>query len=187
MTVPTHRRVAVVGAGIQGCCIALELARRGVDVEPFERREAPMLGASRQCEGKLHLGYVYAADRTLGTARLMARGAATFLPALRGWIDADADTLALSEPFHYAVHRDSLFSPDDLATMYGRIQSIIAETIPAGAHPGEEPPALVHRVDLDLGSHAGRRPRRPASSVRSARSCWPRSPRSVNARGGSRT
>jgi glycine/D-amino acid oxidase-like deaminating enzyme len=147
VTAPTRRRVAVVGAGIQGCCIALELALRGVDVEIFERREAPMLGASRQCEGKLHLGFVYAADRTLGTAHLMARGAATFLPALRRWINGDADTLAVSKPFHYAVHRDSLYSPDVLEARYGRIQKLIEETVPFDAHPGEHDPALVDRID----------------------------------------
>jgi glycine/D-amino acid oxidase-like deaminating enzyme len=147
VTAPTRRRVAVVGAGIQGCCIALELALRGVEVEVFERQEAPMLGASRQCEGKLHLGFVFAADRTLGTARLMARGAGTFLPALRRWIDGGADTLAVSEPFHYAVHRDSLYSPEDLAARYGRIRTLIEETIPFDAHPGEQDPTLVERID----------------------------------------
>ena len=146
-----RRRVAVVGAGIQGCCIALELARRGISVDLFERRKAAMEGASRQCEGKLHLGFVYAADQTLGTARLMARGAAAFLPAMRRWVEGVIDNIAVSEPFHYAVHRESLYSADDLERRYERILELIRDTVAPDAHPGGGDPAHLARVD-DIGA-----------------------------------
>ena len=71
--------------------------------------------ASSRNEGKLHLGYVYAHDRTLQTARLMIRGAATFAPLLRRWIGSDVDKIPISSPFHYVVHRDSLISRDEIA------------------------------------------------------------------------
>lgn len=147
MGVSGRRSVAVVGAGIQGCCIALELARRGVRVDLFERRAAPMEGASRQCEGKLHLGFVYAADPTLETSRLMIKGAATFLPAMRRWIDGQADNVAVSEPFHYAVHRESLHSPDVLARQYETIGRLVREAVPAADHPGDGDPARLERMD----------------------------------------
>ena len=64
-------RIAVVGGGLQGCAVALELARRGHAVELFDEQPNLMTGASRNSEGKIHLGYVYAADPSLRTARLM--------------------------------------------------------------------------------------------------------------------
>lgn len=60
----SRRRVAVLGAGIMGCSVAIQLARRGFDVTVFDRETAPMAAASRWNEGKIHLGYIYGADPT---------------------------------------------------------------------------------------------------------------------------
>jgi 2-polyprenyl-6-methoxyphenol hydroxylase-like FAD-dependent oxidoreductase len=51
-------RIAVLGAGLQGTTIALELARRGCRVDLFDREEQPITRAGFQNEGKLHLGFV---------------------------------------------------------------------------------------------------------------------------------
>ncbi len=56
--------VAVLGAGILGSSVALFLARRGALVTLFDARDRPFEGASRWNEGKIHLGYIYAADQT---------------------------------------------------------------------------------------------------------------------------
>lgn len=140
-------RVAVTGAGIQGCAVALELAARGAEVVLFERRDEVLAGASRHTEGKIHLGFVYAADRSLRTATLMARGAAVFAPALRRWLGADADGLLVSAPFHYAVHRASMVGPDELETVYARIAAVVRREIAGGAYFGVEDPGRVERVD----------------------------------------
>jgi hypothetical protein len=107
-------RVAVLGGGLQGCCIALLLAERGVKVTLFERHDALLQGAALNNEGRLHLGYVYGSDPTLATARLMIRGALSFAPILDRLLARPA-AHKLSRPFHYAVHRDSQRSPDELA------------------------------------------------------------------------
>src|SRR5688500_16266568 len=125
-------RVAVVGGGIQGCAVALELAHRGIDVVLFERGARLFDGASRHSEGKLHLCFVYAADPTFRTPELMARGAAAFLPALRRWLGDGADDLRVSRAFNYAVHRDSLHAADDLEGRYHRIAAML-ETAFAGS------------------------------------------------------
>jgi glycine/D-amino acid oxidase-like deaminating enzyme len=70
--------IAIIGAGIQGCCVALELASRGRRVQLFDRADLPMTEASRWNEGKIHLGYVYAKDDTLATARAMLAGSFVF-------------------------------------------------------------------------------------------------------------
>jgi 2-polyprenyl-6-methoxyphenol hydroxylase-like FAD-dependent oxidoreductase len=61
--------IAVLGAGLQGTCIALELARRGFDVDLLDQDLEPLNRASLRNEGKIHLGFVYAKDATLRTAR----------------------------------------------------------------------------------------------------------------------
>ena len=107
-------RVAVLGGGLQGSCVAMALASAGVPVDLYDRNDALLNEASVRNEGKLHLGYVYAHDRSLQTARLMLRGAAAFAPLLRRWVGSAIDRIPISSPFHYVAHRDSLLSPDQI-------------------------------------------------------------------------
>jgi hypothetical protein len=107
-------RVAVLGAGLQGACVALELALHGIRVDLFDREPDALLGASGHNEGKLHLGFVYAADNSLRTARLMMRAAACFSSNIRRWVGSSLDSVPVSSPFYYIVHRDSLVSADQI-------------------------------------------------------------------------
>ena len=121
--------------------MALELVERGVKVDLFERSPRIMQGASRHSEGKIHLGYVYAADATLRTARLMSVGSAAFIPSLRRWLGASATELATSSPFRYGVHRASQRTPDELESTYRDISDIVRGEFgerwqSAGVEPG---------------------------------------------------
>jgi glycerol-3-phosphate dehydrogenase len=49
--------VAVVGAGVVGCAVALALARRGVSIALLEAEPEPALGASGTNSGILHTGF----------------------------------------------------------------------------------------------------------------------------------
>jgi hypothetical protein len=101
-------QVAVLGAGILGCCLALALAHRGVRVDLYDQAERPVTGASLHNEGKLHLGFVYANDPTQTTHGLMISGSLSFariIHELTGAIPAD---YLPSRPFYYLVPRDSL-------------------------------------------------------------------------------
>ncbi|WP_270938529.1 NAD(P)/FAD-dependent oxidoreductase [Falsiroseomonas oryzae] len=113
--------VAVLGAGLMGCCAALALAERGCRVTLFERRTEALTEASCHGEGKLHLGFVYAADASFRTAALMQRGAASFLPTLSRWLPADKIAGLASEPFVYAVHRDTQVPVPAIAAHFARI------------------------------------------------------------------
>jgi glycine/D-amino acid oxidase-like deaminating enzyme len=117
-------RVAVLGAGLQGACVALELARRGVVVDLLDRADVPMTGASSHNEGKLHLGYIYANDPTRRTARTMIEGALEFGPLLRRWVGDAVDDVARSEPFVYLLHRDSLLGRTEVERHFADCHAI---------------------------------------------------------------
>ena len=120
-------KAAVLGAGFQGVCVALELARRGVHVDLYDKNTHPITQAGLFNEGKIHLGFVYANDPTMKTADLMIRGALRFRKMLNRWIDFDEELVSFSSPFYYAVHRDSLLPPDQIRTHFEQVRSRIVE------------------------------------------------------------
>lgn len=121
----TSSPVAVIGGGLQGCCLALALAERGIAVDLIESAPQIMQGASRFNEGKIHLGYTYAADASLTTARRQARGAVTFSPLLRRWVGRAFDKIPVSAPVRYGVHVESQFQPAELHRRYEAIADVI--------------------------------------------------------------
>jgi glycine/D-amino acid oxidase-like deaminating enzyme len=114
--------VAVLGAGLTGVATALELARRGSYVTLIEQDERAVNRASLRNEGKIHLGFIYANDSSLVTARLQLQGALRFRSLLTRWIGSHADTLPKSAPFIYLVARDSLLSVDKLEQHYSAVE-----------------------------------------------------------------
>ncbi len=118
-------RIAVLGAGIQGCCAALELAGRGFDVDLFDREAMPLQQASVQNEGKIHLGFVFAKDASRGTARLMMNGALQFRRLLARHVPAEA--FATAAPFDYVVMSDSMLTVDEVADHFTAVEEIYRE------------------------------------------------------------
>ncbi|MEM8993486.1 MAG: FAD-dependent oxidoreductase [Acidobacteriota bacterium] len=143
------RVVAVLGAGLQGACVSLALARRGYAVRLYDRRPKLIAGASANQEGKLHLGFVYAADPSLGTARAMIEGALAFAPAVEHLVGGGLDWEShLSARFRCIVHRDSTLTVDAHRRHFSALQTLYEELVDAPALP-------------ELGaSYLGRRPRR---------------------------
>ncbi|MEO0914175.1 MAG: FAD-dependent oxidoreductase, partial [Pseudomonadota bacterium] len=132
----TH--VAVIGAGLQGATVALELARRGADVTVFEAAPEAVSRASRWNEGKLHLGYIFAKDAINRTARLLIDGATRFAPVLERHIPASSIEGNLSAGFHYLVMPDSLLDHAALGHHYAAVTSLANEALgdPARRYPG---------------------------------------------------
>ena len=124
--------VAVLGAGLQGACIALELADRGAKIDLYERNNICLAEASSNNEAKVHLGFTYACDRTLGTAQLMARGALSFEPLLRRWLGAALSDLPTSSPTYYVVHRDGLITSDDFERYASQVTALLATAAESG-------------------------------------------------------
>lgn len=119
--------IAVLGGGIQGCCLALVLARRGATVDLFDRNSFLLSRAAVANEGKIHLGYMYAGDRTLLTARMMIRGALSFAPFFVRHLGTSFDGAAISEPAVYLVHRESQQPVEQVSDYLAQVHAMVCE------------------------------------------------------------
>ena len=140
----------VLGAGMAGASVALELAHGGMPVVLLERDGEPFRRASLRNEGKIHLGLTYANDRSLATARLQLSGALQFGPLLRRWLGDAAAQLRHSTPFHYLVPHDSLLPPDALEAHYDGVQKLYEQALaqhPQADYLGTFPRRVAERVD----------------------------------------
>jgi hypothetical protein len=120
-------RVAILGAGLAGCVAALELARIGQPVTLIDRTPQPMMGASRHNEGKLHLGYVYAADTRLETHKILAEGSLRFLNILERLTGHPQDRFDPSDTFTYIVPADSARTPDEIWTYFNNVDDTVTQ------------------------------------------------------------
>src|ERR1700712_1332268 len=119
--------VAVLGGGLQGCCVALALAERGINTAIFDRNDRLLSRAAVANEGKIHLGYMYANDRTYSTARMMMQGALAFAPFFARHLGLSQDSISISRPAAYVVHRDSQRSADQVSRYLKSVHALIRE------------------------------------------------------------
>ncbi|MFG1432325.1 FAD-dependent oxidoreductase [Xanthobacter sp. V2C-8] len=126
--------IAIIGAGLQGACLALELAALGQAVTLIDAAPEPMSEASRWNEGKLHLGFVYANDPSRRSSDAMVQASLEFLPNLERLLGRDLSHVVAPHRFVYGVPNDSLVTV---------------------AQVGEHFEGIVRR----LAGHAGRWPR----------------------------
>src|SRR3954469_15080731 len=119
--------VGVLGGGLQGCCVALALAAKGAKVLLFDRNETLLSRTAVANEGKIHLGYMYAAAPTLSASRTMMNGALAFAPFFERHLDIAIDALATSAPAAYVVHRDSQHPPDEVEAYIGAVHALVVE------------------------------------------------------------
>ena len=121
-------RIGVLGGGLQGCCVALAAARRGMRVILFDRNDRLLSRTAVANEGKIHLGYMYAGDPTLSTARMMMQGALAFAPFMAQHLDQQPETIEVSDPAIYVVHRDSQRSADEVADYLAAVHLLLCES-----------------------------------------------------------
>ena len=141
--------IAVLGAGLQGICAALAARERGHDVILLEQDRRPMNRASLRNEGKIHLGFIYANDRSLRTARLMLTSALEFTPLLDRWLPGRFDWTTLrSRPFVYLVMRDSLVDPDLLFAHYDGVATAVGSELKGRQYLGAPLGAPWQRVPV---------------------------------------
>src|SRR5580698_10407426 len=119
--------VAVLGGGLQGCCTALALAEHGANVVLFEQSDSLLSRTAVANEGKIHLGYMYAADPTLETARLMIEGALGFAPFFERYLGIPIDQMKTSVRTNYLVHRDTQRNPDAVIAYLKGVNQLVLE------------------------------------------------------------
>jgi 2-polyprenyl-6-methoxyphenol hydroxylase-like FAD-dependent oxidoreductase len=125
--------VGVLGGGLQGCCIALALAERGIAVTLFDRNKTLLSRTAVANEGKIHLGYMYASDTTLSTAKTMMVGAFAFAPFFERHLGRPAQKLAVSNPATYVVHRDSQHTVEAVSAYLNTVHGMIVEYANSGS------------------------------------------------------
>lgn len=113
---------AVLGGGLAGCLVALELAECGRRVVLFDAASEVLSRASRANEGKIHLGYVYGADTSLETARRLIDDALLFRPILTRWMQEGQFDRAITAPFQYIVPHDSQLSPRQVRHHFAQVE-----------------------------------------------------------------
>lgn len=114
-------RVAVLGAGIMGCSVALYLARRGARVDLFDAADRPFAGASRWNEGKIHLGHLYSADPSMRTADHVLPGGLRFRPLVEDLIGESLAPVISAHDDVYLCHRQSVVSPQAMGDYMTRV------------------------------------------------------------------
>lgn len=124
--IKNKKRIAVLGAGGLGSCLALELSQRGYQVDLYEEYSEPLKKASYANEGKVHVGFIYAMDRSFHTAESMLIGAVHFMEYLQRWVSVNPEAI-ISTPFHYLVHKGSLLNASELNTHYQKCCRVFRE------------------------------------------------------------
>ena len=122
----TGRRVAVLGAGIMGCCTALMLARRGCAVTLIDKAPAPISGASRWNEGKIHLGFLYAADPSGRTAEKLLPGGLGFRQLMEEMIGESIEPAITAESDIYLVHPESVVGAEAIGQYFHELDGRLA-------------------------------------------------------------
>lgn len=116
--------VGILGAGIMGCCLALELKKRGHQVDLIDISSQPVTGASLHNEGKLHLGFVYASDPIKQTHKLMLSGSLAFTRILEELCGCQPYQLGPSTEFHYFVPTDSQLDLETIREHFEEVDRI---------------------------------------------------------------
>jgi len=121
-------QIAVLGGGLQGCCLALAIAEHGLHVALFDKNCELISRAGAANEGKIHLGYMYANDPSLQTATVMARGALAFEPFMKRFLSSDSPAFETSSPAAYVIHRESQRTPEEVAAYIHDAHDVVMQT-----------------------------------------------------------
>jgi hypothetical protein len=119
--------IAILGGGFQGCCTAVALAEQGMNVVVYEQSSSLLSRTAVANEGKIHLGYMYAGDPTLKTARTMIEGALAFAPFFERYLGIPINQIKKSAPTNYVVHRHSQRDLDAVSAYLKEVHRLVSE------------------------------------------------------------
>jgi hypothetical protein len=122
-------QAAVLGAGIMGSTTALLLAQKGLSITLFDAASKPMSRASRWNEGKIHLGFLYAADSSLETVRRLMPGGLAFKPLMEQLIGTSLNHCSTTDDEIYLIHRDSVVSAEAAAHHFAEVANLLTHAV----------------------------------------------------------
>jgi glycosyltransferase involved in cell wall biosynthesis len=142
----------VMGGGIQGCCTALYLKKRGFKVCIIEKNSSLMSGASGNHEGKIHLGFVYSNDKTFGTGKKMLIDSLNFSSSIEYLLDKKIDWNEIkSNKFIYLVPKTTLVKEPELDIFFEKIQNLYTKMLdenPELNYLGNRPKILYNKIEI---------------------------------------
>ncbi len=140
-----------------GCATALFLARGGARVTLFDAAEAPFTGASRWNEGKIHLGYLYAADPSLATARRLLPGGLAFRRLTEQLIGTSIAPMVSEHDEIYLLHRASVTDAAAAAAYYDAVGALVCSHPHAAGYlaPALAAPVRLSSTELERTCTAG--------------------------------
>ena len=97
------KKVLVIGAGLFGSSIAIELAKADMDVTLVEKNSDIMMEASKCNHNRIHFGFHY--PRSIETAKESLEGCALFLMRF-------SDAIVSDFPNYYFIEKNSKVPPD---------------------------------------------------------------------------
>lgn len=124
----------MLGAGIMGCSTALFMARQGYSVTVFDQARQPFEGSSGWTDGKLHLGYLYAADASLGTARQILTGGLLFRDIVQELLGGSIAAATTSRDEIFLLHRDSVVQQSGIGAYFRRVTDLVRGHPDAGRY-----------------------------------------------------
>lgn len=145
------KTAVVLGAGIQGVCVALMLQKHGYQVCLVDKSQDVINRASLTYEGKIHLGFVYGMDSSLQTGQKMVNDALHFAPYLDYLLDQKEDwALLKSKPNVYLVARDSMLSAQEAEAHFGKLDSHFQECLSDESlhYLGERPRSIFRKIAI---------------------------------------
>ena len=140
-----------MGSGIQGLCAAFALHVNGYDVQIIEKANEVFSRTSLHQEGRVHMGFTYALDRTGETGNMMMHSALNFSGAMEKWLGYIDWSSMLLDKGYYLIHKqESLLSAQEVISYYDNLQHIytqLTENDPNLSYFGQRPKKIFHVLD----------------------------------------
>ncbi|MFA5776069.1 MAG: FAD-dependent oxidoreductase [Patescibacteria group bacterium] len=115
------KNVIILGSGIQGICAAFALNKKGYSVTVVEKESSVINKTSKNQEGRVHLGFTYALDKSGMTGNIVLNNSLHFSLLLEEWLGKIQWAKYLMPKGYYLVHKDSLLTESELIDYYEKL------------------------------------------------------------------
>ena len=130
-----------------GCSLALFLARHGARVTLIDEAAAPFARASRWNEGKIHLGYLYAGNLSLATARKILPGGLAFRTLVEDLVGSSISGAVTGHDDLFLVHRDLVVDAYAMGRYFDAVSELVRDHPQASSYLTNVSKAQAYKLD----------------------------------------